>query len=418
MGRVAIKLPDIGEGIAEAELTDLHVKVGDLIAEDAPIADVMTDKSTVEVPTSRAGRVLWIAGEVGDVLAIGADLIHIDVEGVDDEVAPPSETTDAAPEEPVVAETDPPMPEPAPEKSAPVSASPTLQPRQRGTRPLAPPSVRRSALDQGIDLRLVPGSGPAGRITHEDLAAFRGGAVPSGAQTLRRTEIETIKVAGLRKRISERMEAAKARAPHITIVEEVDVTDLDTLRKRLNGKAPPVRLTLLPFVMRALVRAVADHPEMNAHFDDDANIIQRHAGVHIGIATQTPNGLVVPVVRHAEALGLSQSAAELARLAEAARDGNASREELSGSTITISSLGPLGGLSTTPILNRPEVAIVGVNKIAKRPLWDGCAFVPREIMNLSCSFDHRVIDGWDAAVFIQRLKELLENPALAFMEDA
>lgn len=419
MGLVAIKLPDIGEGIAEAELAELYVKVGDLIAEDDTIADVMTDKATVEVPSSRNGRVVWIGGEVGDTIAIGADLIRLEVDGEGDmpaDVAEEATVLKVEPEPAPVAAPKEPMAPVATTPSAPRTAPVAAQPRLAGTRPLAAPSVRRAALEKGIDLRLVPGSGPAGRVLHADLDAVQpGAAMPAPGKTRRQGQSE-IKVTGLRRRISERMGAAKARAPHITIVEEVDVTNLEALRRRLNTDKSPVKLTLLPFVMGALVKAVEDWPEMNAHFDDEQNIVTRFDGVHIGIATQTKGGLMVPVVRHAEALTLSEAAAELTRLAEAGRDGTATRDELSGSTITISSLGPLGGIATTPILNRPEVAIVGINKIAKRPLWNGSEFVPRDVMNLSCSFDHRVIDGWNAAKFIQSLRELLETPALLFVE--
>ena len=281
--------------------------------------------------------------------------------------------------------------------------------------------MRRRAREAGVDLRQVRGSGPAGRIGHEDLDTFlRAGpqaAAPGGGGRAPRSEIETIKVIGLRRRIAQKMAEAKRRAAHFTYVEEVDVTDVEALRARLNADHPDrPRLTLLPFLVLATVRAVADFPAMNALYDDEAETIERHAAVHVGIATQTPTGLTVPVVRHAEALGLWQVAAEVRRLAEAARDGRATRAELSGSTITITSLGALGGIVSTPVLNLPEVAIIGINKQAVRPVWQGGAFVPRTMMNLSASFDHRVIDGHDAARFVQRLKALLETPATIFIE--
>ena len=266
----------------------------------------------------------------------------------------------------------------------------------------------------------MTGSGPAGRITHADLDDYTASPEPEGAASeyMRETSMEDIKVTGLRRKIAERMDAANRHIPHITIVEEVDVTALEDLRQRLNGEHAERRgkLTVLPFIMRAIVRAVSEQPALNAHFLDEDNIIRRFGAVHIGIATQTPNGLMVPVVRHAEAMGLWEAAAEIGRLAEASRSGSATREELSGSTISISSLGPLGALATTPIINRPEVAIVGINKIATRPLWLDGEFKPRQVMNISCSFDHRVIDGWDAAVFVQKLKALLEAPAVMFVE--
>jgi 2-oxoisovalerate dehydrogenase E2 component (dihydrolipoyl transacylase) len=280
--------------------------------------------------------------------------------------------------------------------------------------------VRLRAKEAGVDLRQVPGSGPAGRITHEDLDAFLArGRQPVVAGLQRRTEVEEIKVVGLRRRIAEKMALANSRIPHITYVEEIDVTELENLRGKLNAekRTDRPRLTILPFLMRAMVKAISEQPKLNAHFDDEAGVIRRHGGIHIGVAAQTDAGLMVPVVRHAEARDLWDCAAELTRLAEAAKAGTATREELTGSTITITSLGALGGLVSTPVINHPEVAIVGVNKIAVRPHWDGHAFEPRKMMNLSSSFDHRVIDGWDAAVFIQRLKALLETPSLIFLED-
>ena len=287
-------------------------------------------------------------------------------------------------------------------------------------KPLAPPAVRRRAQDAGIDLRQVHGTGPAGRITHEDLDAYLAGGAqaPATAAPVRKTATEEIKVTGLRRRIAEKMMLAASRIPHITYVEEIDVTDLEDLRETMNkGRKPEQpKLTILPFLVRAMVRTIAEQANVNATFDDEAGIITRSSAVHIGIATQTPSGLMVPVIRHAEARTVWDCATEVSRLAEAARTGTAQRDELSGSTITITSLGAMGGIVTTPIINHPEVAIVGVNKIMVRPVWDGSQFVPRKIMNLSSSFDHRVIDGWDAATFIQRIKTLLETPALIFIE--
>ncbi|MBE0694852.1 MAG: 2-oxo acid dehydrogenase subunit E2, partial [Aquamicrobium sp.] len=293
--------------------------------------------------------------------------------------------------------------------------------RAEGERPLASPAVRLRAREAGIDLRQVRGAGPAGRITHEDLDAFVArGPQPAVAATglARKDGVEEVRVVGLRRKIAEKMALATSRIPHITYVEEVDVTAVEELRAKLNGekRADRAKLTLLPFLMRAIVKAVGEQPALNATFDDEAGIVRRHAAVHVGIAAQTPAGLMVPVVRHAEARDIWDCAAEAARLAQAARDGTATREELSGSTITITSLGALGGIATTPLINHPEVAVVGVNKMAVRPMWDGSQFVPRKMMNLSSSFDHRVIDGWDAAVFVQRLKTLIETPALIFVE--
>ncbi|MCW5736372.1 MAG: 2-oxo acid dehydrogenase subunit E2, partial [Enhydrobacter sp.] len=308
--------------------------------------------------------------------------------------------------------------EPAPRPSA---APVPLSPRPAIAKPLASPAVRRRARDAGVDLRQVRGSGPAGRIGHEDLDAFLRGsaAAATGGGKVANPAVETIKIVGLRRRIAQKMAESKRRVAHFSYVEEVDVTDVEELRATLNeqhksGDRP--RLTLMPFLMQALVRAIADFPEMNALYDDEAETIERHGGVHIGIATQTSAGLMVPVVRHCEARGLWDFAAEVRRLAEAARQGTATRTELSGSTITITSLGALGGIVSTPVINRPEVAIVGVNRQVVRPVWQGGQFVPRTMMNLSSSFDHRVIDGFVAASFVQRLKSLLEAPATLFIE--
>jgi 2-oxoisovalerate dehydrogenase E2 component (dihydrolipoyl transacylase) len=425
MGEHVVKLPDVGEGVAEAELVEWHVKIGDIVREDDLLASVMTDKATVEIPSPVEGEIIWTGGEIGDVVAIGSELVRVKTAGGAEakpaaKPEPAKPAAPAAPEpkaEPVKAEARTPKPE---LPMAPKRAAPAASRRAPGERPLASPAVRLAAREAGVDLRQVSGSGPAGRITHQDLEAFlaRGPESAGTSPLARRTDVTEVKIVGLRRRIAEKMALAKSRIPHITIVEEVDVTALEELRAALNKKSGPDRpkLTILPFLMRAMVKAVAEQPALNALFDDEAGIVRQHAGVHIGIATQTPAGLIVPVVSHAEARSLWDLAAEVARLAERARDGSASREELSGSTITITSLGPLGAIATTPVINHPEVAIVGVNRMAIRPMWDGTAFVPRRMMNLSSSFDHRVIDGWDAAVFVQRLKELLEAPALIFVD--
>jgi 2-oxoisovalerate dehydrogenase E2 component (dihydrolipoyl transacylase) len=418
-----IKMPDIGEGIAEAELVEWHVKVGDLVREDAPVAAVMTDKATVEIPSPQDGEVLWLGAEPGDVVAVGSALVRLKVAGETREPAPEKAPPSPAPASRERETRPPPSVATAPAKPAapPVVAHRPLggPPRPEGEKPVASPAVRLRAREAGVDLRQVPGSGPAARITHDDLEAFLArDSETSGVPGLQaKTAVEDIKVTGLRRRIAERMTLAHARIPHITYVEEVDVTAIEALRATLNEQKRPdqPRLTLLPFLMRAIARAVADQPNLNALYDDEAGIVHQHAGVHIGLATQTPSGLMVPVAKHVEALDVWGCAAELTRLSGAARSGTASREELAGSTITITSLGPMGGLASTPIINPPEVAIVGVNKIAMRPVWDGSGFVPRKMMNLSSSFDHRVVDGWDAARFVQRLKALLETPALIFI---
>jgi 2-oxoisovalerate dehydrogenase E2 component (dihydrolipoyl transacylase) len=428
MGIHAIKLPDVGEGVAEAEVVEWPVAIGDVVRTDDVVAVVMTDKASVEIPTPVEGTVAWLGGDVGDTLAVGADLIRIEVDGEGNmaasEPAPARTSTEAA------GNPEPEKAEPAPKAAAaPQEQSQTgklqRQPaprRAEGEKPLAAPSVRKRARDAGIDLRAVAGSGPAGRITQDDLRAYiEHGASPPTVKPVgrpRNTAINEIKVVGLRRRIAEKMALAKAKIPHITIVEEVDMNNLEELRKELNETHAETRpkLTLLPFVVKAIVEAAREQPGVNAHYDDDAGMITEYGGIHVGIATQTDNGLMVPVLHHAETHSLWDSAAEITRLAQAGRDGSASREELSGSTITITSLGPLGAIATTPIINHPEVTIVGINKMQIRPFWDGREFVPRKMMNLSCSFDHRVIDGYVAAVFVAKLKSLLEKPAMLFVE--
>jgi len=437
MGRFVFKLPDVGEGIAEAEVVSWHVAVGSAVAEDDPLVDVMTDKATVEIPSPRAGRVLAITGGPGDKVRVGAELLVLDVEN--DEAAFPHDEA-VSPGAAVAPLAAPTIPTPA------ASAGPLLtvakarrtpqtsgrekieaavaSARPTGAKPLASPAVRRRAHELGIALQFIPGTGPAGRIGHADLDAYiaSGGSAavaasrPAGRARLER--IEAIKIIGLRRRIAERMQESKRRIPHYSYVEELDVTTLEELRAHLNARhgADRPRLTLLPFLIRALVCAIPRFPQVNALFDDEAGIVRRHAALHIGIATQTPQGLMVPVVRHAEALDLWEVASEISRLAAAARDGTAARDELSGSTLTITSLGPIGGIVTTPVINHPEVAIIGVNRIVERPVARGGQIVIRKMMNLSSSFDHRVVDGWEAAQFVQELKGLLEQPASLFVE--
>jgi 2-oxoisovalerate dehydrogenase E2 component (dihydrolipoyl transacylase) len=426
MAEHVIKLPDVGEGVAEAELVEWNVKVGDVVREDATLGSVMTDKATVEIPSPVAGEVLWLGAKVGDVVAVGSDLVRLKIAGEDRPATAAPRQKPAMQERHVEAPRAAPaspIPAASPAPSSPSALPPTLvrgASRPKGEKPLAAPAVRLRAREAGIDLRQVPGTGPAGRITHEDLDAFiaRGPTLWGRSVSPARSGVEEVKIVGLRRRIAERMALANARIPHITYVEEVDVTQLEELRETLNKekRQDQERLTLLPFLMRAMVRAIADQPNLNALFDDETGIVRLHAGVHIGIAAQTPMGLMVPVVRHVEALDLWGCAAEVKRLGEAARAGTATRDELVGSTITITSLGALGGVASTPIINPPEVAIVGVNKMMVRPVWNGTAFLPRKMMNLSSSFDHRVIDGWEAARFIHRIKALLETPALIFTE--
>lgn len=412
MGTYVFKLPDVGEGIAEAEIVAWHVEVGQKILEDQPLVDVMTDKATVEIGAPVSGTILSRKGEAGKMAAIGDELVVIG-------------TIDAG------------MTSPLPQASPPVAGvvqSPPLAPAPAATlrsgtdtpahKATAAPAVRARAAALGIDIAGMTGTGPDGRVVHADLDAIllRRQANPSqhdasAVATAPRDGVEAIQIIGLRRQIAQRMQEAKRRIPHFTYVEEVDVTALEELRRELNegdagrdANAAP-RLSVLPFLIRAIVRVLPDHPEINALFDDEAGIIHRHAAIHVGIATQTRRGLLVPVIRHAETLTVRQIAAEILRLSEAARAGKSSREELSGSTITVTSLGVLGGIAATPIINMPEVAIVGINKIVERPVARDGAIVIRKIMNLSSSFDHRIVDGFVAAAFIQALRAELENPA-------
>jgi 2-oxoisovalerate dehydrogenase E2 component (dihydrolipoyl transacylase) len=429
MGRYIFKLPDVGEGTAEAEIVAWHVAVGDRIEEDAQLVDVMTDKATVEMTSPVSGIVTSLHGEPGAMAPVGAPLVEFEVEGDGNSAhhkahaapakpaaagKPPASPRSAVVPEREEAKSKAEAPKPAPAAKAPVARVPDAK-------PLASPAVRQRAEELGIKLQFVPGSGPAGRIEHADLDAYvasgsRGGIVRSSMA--QRDGVEEVKVIGLRRKIAERMQESKRHIPHFAYVEEIDMTELESLRAHLNATKPAdkPKLSLLPFLMRGLVQILPQWPQINARFDDEAGIVHRFAPVHIGIATQTANGLIVPVVRHAEARDIWDSAAEVARLAQLTRDGKASRDELSGSTITITSLGALGGVVTTPVINRPEVAIIGPNAIVERPVVRGGQIVVRKMMNLSSSFDHRVVDGFDAAEFIQRLKSLLEHPAMLFMD--
>ncbi len=463
MGIHIIKMPDIGEGIAEVELVGWHVKVGDTVAEDQPLADVMTDKATVEIPSPVVGKVISLGGDVGQVMAVGGELIRLEVEGegnvkagaakaavpaaggiaadgaqraggpslVESGVAastpgastpatsPPAKSSSASTSASASGSASAPAKSPAARQSggAPVAV------RQPGEKPLASPAVRKRAWDLGVELRYVQGSGPAGRILHEDLDAWLQGqgaasSARGGSAYVERNDEDAVPVIGLRRKIAQKMAESKRRIPHFSYVEEIDVTELEDLRVQLNAKWGESRgkLTLLPLLARAMVVALRDFPQINARYDDEAGVVTRYGAVHIGIATQSDGGLMVPVMRHAEARDLWSMAAEINRLAQAVRSGSAGRDELSGSTITITSLGPLGGIVTTPVINHPEVGIVGVNRIVERPAFRNGAVVARKLMNLSSSFDHRVVDGMDAARFIQAVRALLEQPALLFVE--
>jgi 2-oxoisovalerate dehydrogenase E2 component (dihydrolipoyl transacylase) len=421
LSEYVVKLPDVGEGIAEAEIVEWHVAVGDTVAEDQVMVEVMTDKATVELPSPVAGVVLSVGGAVGDVLQVGSPLIRIDTTADVPErtTAEAAATTPAPDMEARVAVPAPPA-TPAAASSAPIAApaAPAAAPGDR-SKATAAPAVRERARALGIDLGAVVGSGPEGRIVHADLDAQISSNGSRKPQPVVEGDDTTddVPVIGLRRNIAQRMQIAKTRIPHFTYVEEVDVSEVERLRAELNRQHDDdqARLTILPFLMRAVVVAIGDFPQMNARYDDDEGVVRRHRSVHLGVATQTAKGLMVPVVKHAEARDLRSCATEVARLSTAARANKITIAELTGSTITISSLGSLGGIVSTPIINYPEVAIIGVNKISTRPVYVGGAVLPRQIMNLSSSFDHRVVDGADAAAFIQRIKALLETPALIFI---
>jgi len=449
MGKYIFRLPDIGEGIAEAEIVAWHVKVGDRVEEDGPLADMMTDKATVEMESPVSGVIREVAGDVGDVVAIGSPLVVIEVEGGETDEAPAApevaerieaETPDAEDVERAVAAepTSPPVraaEAPSfPSATSPGKSSPSTRSGQPGGRGLASPAVRARAKALGIDLAAVR-AGPGGIVGHAELDAFltvRGpepvsAPAPTPAKKepdeKRAAELlsgagEQIKVIGLRRRIAENMAASKRHIPHFSYVEECDVTALEAFRARLNGeRGDRPKLTLLPFLITAICRALPDFPMINARYDDEAGVVTRYRSVHLGVAAQTPAGLMVPVIHDAQRLSLSELGTEIARLAAAARDGTAKSEELSGSTLTITSLGPLGGVATTPVINRPEVAIIGPNRIIERPVFvsDGAGgerIEKRKLMNVSISCDHRVVDGWDAASFVQAVKKSIESPML------
>ena len=428
MGEHVIKMPDIGEGIAQVELVEWFVKVGDTVSEDQVLADVMTDKATVDIPSPVHGRVLSLGASPGQTVAVGSELIRLEVEGQGNEKAGthPADASATAPLPPLekIAPSRPTvMTEPALAPIAPASDC-ALAPAGDSERPLASPAVRKRAWDSGLDLAAIAGSGPAGRILHDDLdrALAGGNCTPAAAgkdgHQASALAIEEVPVIGLRRKIAERMQEATRRAAHFSYVEEIDVTALEALRQQLNSQwgERRGRLTLLPLLVRALVVALRDFPQLNARYDDERQVIERHGAVHVGIATQGSQGLLVPVLRDAQAGDLWSNAREIARIAEAARQGKAERALLSGSTITLTSLGALGGIVSTPVLNLPEVAIVGVNRMVERPMVVDGQITIRKMMNLSSSFDHRVVDGMDAARFIQAVRQLLEQPATLFID--
>ena len=427
MGTFAFKLPDIGEGVVEGEVVEWMVSVGDSVKEDDPILSVMTDKATVEIPAPCDGTVSKIIGEAGDILPVGVVCIEFDVDGdgnasASDE-APVKEEVESKPDpvpEPVA------TPEPAPQPvAAPVSVAGPAVERAPGTKPLASPAVRQRARSAGVDLYHVAGSGPAGRITHADLDVHLSGGASrasssmpiGGSARVTKTGTEDIKVIGLRRKIADSMMASYSTIAHFSYFEEVDVTELEALRQHLNATRPEgaPKLTYLPFIMLALVKGLGQRPECNALYDDEAGVVTRHEGVHLGIATQTDRGLYVPVVKHVEAMDIWAAAAEMGRVTQATRDGRAGADDLSGSTFTITSLGRMGGLGATPIINKPEVGILGVHNAKDRAVVIEGRVEVRRIMNLSSSWDHRVVDGHDGASLVQLLKSMLEHPATIFM---
>ena len=437
-GDFVFRLPDVGEGTAEAELVAWKVAVGDRVEEDQPLADVMTDKATVELTAPVAGVVTALHGEVGQMMPVKGPLVELHTGRGGPAAAPKLPTAQAPAPARVPAPSAPPVkaPEPASGEAnirAPggggfaasqAVGQPAFTTRAAGARPLASPAVRARAHELGVQLQFVPGAGPAGRISHADLDAYLArdhAPAPQAAGApstfAKREGVDELKIIGLRRRIAQQMQESKRRIPHFMYAEEVDVTELEELRAHLNAtkRKDQPKLTLLPFLVVALCKVLPGYPNINARFDDDAGVLHRSRPVHLGVATQTPNGLIVPVIRHAESMDVWALASEIARLAQATRDGTAKKEELSGSTLTLTSLGPLGGVTHTPVINHPETAIVGPNKIIERPVVRHGQIVVRKMMNISSSFDHRVVDGYDAAEMIQKLKGLLEHPATLFM---
>ena len=428
MGTFAFKMPDIGEGVVEGEVVEWMVAVGDMVKEDDPILSVMTDKATVEIPSPVDGKVTKVIGEAGDILPVGVVCIEFEVDGDGNAAAAeetPAPKTESKPEPKAKPEPEPtPAPQPKSEP-APTPAPAAKVERAAGTKALASPAVRQRARQANINLEHVAGSGPAGRISHADLDAhIAGGAVgasqvrPMGASARsERNGTQDIKVIGLRRKIAEGMISSYSTIPHFSYFEEVDITALEELRQHLNATRPEgaPKLTYLPFIMQALVKALEQRPECNALYDDDSNVVTRHEAINLGIATQTDRGLFVPVVKHVEAMDIWQAASEMTRVTSATRDGKATAEELTGSTFTITSLGRLGGLGATPIINKPEVGILGVHNAKERAVVKDGQIVVRRIMNLSSSWDHRVVDGHDGASLVQLVKTYLEHPATIFM---
>jgi len=407
MSEFVFKLPDLGEGTVESEIAEWFINVGDDVEEEAVVCTMMTDKAAVELQSPVSGKVTKLAGDPGDVIAVGSPLVVFET-SAEEAAAAEADSDDGAAEQTDAAPQESAPPEPAPEPEA------TLD----RPRVMTSPAIRRKAKEAGIDLEHVPGSGPNGRITRRDFDRFLKRQAMAGAQAPAATEpapqTTEIKVIGLRRIIAERLAQSKREIPHFAYVEEIDITELESLRKHLNANRDE-RLTVLPFLGLALIRALRDFPQCNATYDRDRNVVLQHGAVHLGVASQTPDGLRVPVVRDAQRLTLDQLAAEIRRVSAAAKDNSATKEELSGSTITITSLGKLGGIVSTPVINQPEVGIIGVNRAVERPVVLGGQITVRTMMNLSSSFDHRFVDGYDAAAMIQQIKEMLEHPATIFI---
>ena len=409
MSEHIFKLPDLGEGTVESEIGEWFIKVGEFVEEEAIVGTMMTDKAAVELASPVSGTVLKLAGEPGDIVAVGAALVTFETD---------SGQTTAAPSPPASEKGSDPFPETNKKGSEPFSdVAADVEPY---TRVMTSPAIRRRAKEAGIDLGLVPGTGLGGRIQRKDFDHYlksRATGSPVAKTATPSTAVKEIKIIGLRRIIAERMAKSKAEIPHFAYVEEIDITELEALRKHLNKNAsdPAGRLTLLPFLGLALMRALKEFPQCNATYDKDRNMLLQHEAVHLGIATQTPDGLKVPVVKHAEMKDIAALAAEIRRVTQAARDNSAKKSELTGGTITITSLGKLGGIASTPVINMPEVGIIGVNRAVERPMVFNGQIAVRLMMNLSSSFDHRFVDGYDAAAMIQRIKEMLEHPATIFL---
>jgi 2-oxoisovalerate dehydrogenase E2 component (dihydrolipoyl transacylase) len=408
MSDYIFKLPDLGEGTVESEIGEWFIKVGDQVKEEDVVGTMMTDKAAVELSSPVSGKVVKLAGEPGDVIAVGAALVVIDTEGTADEGR-----TTGAKEQPNETASESPPAEPAAADPAPAE-----DPADR-SRVITSPAVRMRAKEAGVDLALVQGTGPGGRIVRKDFDRYlkaRATGMTIATPGVPSTKVTEIKIIGLRRIIAERMQAAKREIPHFAYIEEIDITELESLRKHLNSKRDAAdRLTVLPFLGLALIRALRQFPQCNVTHDKDRNLLLQHEAVHLGVATQTPDGLKVPVVKHAEMMSIDGLAGEIRRLSEAARTNKAKKSELSGSTITITSLGKLGGIASTPVINSPEVGIIGVNRAVERPMVINGQIAVRLMMNLSTSFDHRFVDGYDAAAMIQCIKEMLEHPATIFL---